>query len=378
MSRNARRLASLMLLAIFLIPLLALPVRADEPDSFVKSLAKLPEISATTSPANGDQNPYGVAVIPAGFPGDGAVHSGDMIVSNFNDGGNVQGTGTTVVALTPGGPARSFFTAPASLGPVGLTTALVALRSGLVIVGNAPATGAPANSVQNGSLIFLDQQAHVLLNLKESKLLQGPWDMAADDSDSDSPILYVSDVLSGTVTRINSHLDRDGSHPRVHIGSMTQVGSGFMHRTDPNALVVGPTGLLLTPDRESLYVADTGNNRIQVLHDVRDSNADRGAGQTVFSGSPLKGPLALAVTPFGTIVASNGDAAGQASTPINLVVEIDPRQGTAVATRQLDTTGVAGAIFGLTIAQVRGRQALVYVNDNSTTVNVLLAGPDTR
>ena len=383
MLRIPRNFPWLAIVGLGLVSSLALPVRADEPDSFVKALAATPAISATTSPANGDQNPYGVAVVPSGFPDDGVVHSGDILVSNFNNGANQQGTGTTIVAISPGGATRLFFSAPASLAPVGLTTALVALPSGLILVGNTPTKDGTFGSLQNGSLIFLDQHAHVLLNLTNSQLLQGPWDMTADGSDGDTPILYVSDVRSGTVTRINLHLDRDDGRLRAHVTSMTQIGSGFLHRSDPNALVVGPTGLLLTPDHDSLYVADTGNNRIQILHGVREASSDLGDGRTVFAGPPLKGPLALAATPFGTIVASNGDAAGQASTPPNMVVEIDPRSGKAVASRQLDMTMsggaiVPGAIFGITTAEVRGQEALVYVNDNTTTVNVLFEHPDRR
>ena len=51
-------------------------------------------------PANGDVNPYGVAVVPRST---GDLRQGNVLVSNFNDTANVQGTGTTIVQVSPGG-----------------------------------------------------------------------------------------------------------------------------------------------------------------------------------------------------------------------------------------------------------------------------------
>ena len=53
---------------------------------------------ASTVPANGDVNPYGVAVIPQST---GRLHQNNILVSNFNNKANVQGTGTTIVQMTP-------------------------------------------------------------------------------------------------------------------------------------------------------------------------------------------------------------------------------------------------------------------------------------
>ena len=104
-----------------------------------------------------------------------------------------------------------------------------------------------------------------------------------------------------------------------------------------------------------------------------DRNVHDGTGRSVVSGGPLEGPLALAWSPKGTIVASNGDAAGSPQTPqnINRVVEINPHGGKFIATRQLDNSGTAGAIFGITIGRVQRDSSLIYVNDNSNTLNVL-------
>ena len=82
-------------------------------------------------------NPYGVAFVPRGFPGGGPLHAGDVIVANFNDLTNAQGTGTTITRVNAGTDPSLFFTSALP----GLSTALGVLRSGYVLVGNLPSTG---------------------------------------------------------------------------------------------------------------------------------------------------------------------------------------------------------------------------------------------
>ena len=60
-------------------------------------------VVSSTVPANGDLNPYGVAFVPQGFPPGGSIAPGDVLISNFNNSNNVQGTGTTIVKLTSDG-----------------------------------------------------------------------------------------------------------------------------------------------------------------------------------------------------------------------------------------------------------------------------------
>ena len=110
---------------------------ADSDDAFIARI-----VNTSTIPANGDVNPYGVAFVPDHFPEGGALAAGDVLVSNFNNGNNLQGTGTTIVQfaargpLAPPGTAVAFFTSSLP----GLSTALGVLRGGFVIVGNVPTT----------------------------------------------------------------------------------------------------------------------------------------------------------------------------------------------------------------------------------------------
>jgi hypothetical protein len=78
--------------------------------SFIDPLNKLSAV-ASTVPGNGDINPYGVA---RRSTDDRQSHAGDILVSNFNKSSNVQGTGSTIVQITPAGGVSLF--AQISLG----------------------------------------------------------------------------------------------------------------------------------------------------------------------------------------------------------------------------------------------------------------------
>ena len=218
-----------------------------------------PNVNASTVPANGDQNPYGVAFVPQGIAPGGKLHAGDILVSNFNNstaGGNLQGTGTTIVEIAPDGSQSLFFQGPKGLG---LTTALGVLRNGFVLVGNVPTSDGSFSTIQKGSLLILDKQGEVVANLQDPVKLDGPWDLTVADY-GNLAFVYVSNVLNGTVTRLVLSVPTFGNDIRVL--SSTTIASGYAHRSDPNALVVGPTGLAFDPVTDVLYVASTDDNAI--------------------------------------------------------------------------------------------------------------------
>ena len=330
--------------------------------SFLNALGDTPVLSVGVVPLTGsqagDQNPYGVTVVPVNS---GMLNQGDILVSDFNDSSNFQGTGSSIVRVDPVTGTQSLFFDAGS--PIGLTTALVALRSGFVVVGSAPRTNAATPTVLNGSLIFLDDSGNVVLTFTDSALLGGPWDMTVNDSDPNSPQLFVSNVLLGTVVRINAQVNNGA----ISIQSITQIGSGFAFRTDQAALVIGPTGLALDPNTDRLFVADTGSNRIAQLNRASTATSDQGNGSTVFAGAPLEGPLGLVLAGH-NLIAVNGDSITSA-TP-NLAVEIT-RQGKLLATKTLDTSGTSGALFGITLTEFQDKPSLVFVDDNDNTVKIL-------
>ncbi|MGA2644304.1 MAG: SMP-30/gluconolactonase/LRE family protein [Candidatus Sulfotelmatobacter sp.] len=327
-------------------------------------------VVASTVPANGDLNPYGVARVP---DSKGSLIKGNILVSNFNDSANLQGTGTTIVQISPDGSSTLFAQIDATNlpgpcpGGVGLTTALAVLRPGWVIVGSLPTTDGTSATAQAGCLLVLDSNGNVAETFYGS-LINGPWDMAALDSGSRAD-LFVTNVLNGTVagggkvvhggTVVRLTLDGlFGAMPSLQ--SITVIGSGFPERTDPAALVIGPTGLALSGNAETLYVADSLNNRIAAISDPVTRVTSARTATTVTRGVFLNDPLGLTVAPDGNILSANGNN--------GFLVTITPG-GDQVSEDLLDNSGMppgAGALFGLIVEG----PGLYYVDDATNTLNL--------
>ncbi len=332
---------------------------------------------ASTVPGNGDVNPYGTVVIPRTV---GGLHKGDVLVSNFNNAQNLQGTGTTLVEISPGGAVRQFAQIdPAHLpgpcpGGVGLTTALTVLPGGWVVVGSLPTTNGTSATARAGCLLVLDSHGTVRETFAGNGI-NGPWDMT---SVSRGPVseLFVTNVLNGTVAaggttvnegtvlRLTLHRDEDRDDQPPRLVATTEIGSGFGEHSDPAALVVGPTGVGLSPDG-TLYVADTVGNRITAIPDAVLRHSSAGTGDAVTCGGSLNAPLGLAVAPGGDILTVNA-ADGN-------LVETTPG-GEQVEVRQLDSSGTppnvgAGALFGLAVEP--GARAVYFVDDAANTLAVL-------
>ena len=199
--------------------------------------------------------------------------------------------------------------------------------------------------------------------------INGPWDMTALDMGSHAA-LFVTNVLNGTVAA-NGKVVNKGTVIRINVAvstssmpavqSITTVGSGFSERTDPAALVIGPTGVRLN-SAGMLYVADSLNNRIVGIPNAATRSTSAGVGVTVASGGALNDPLGLTVrSTNGNILTVNGNN--------GLIIEFNP-SGAEVGQGLLDTNGTppgAGALFGLAIAT----QGVYYVDDATNTLNLL-------
>src|SRR5580704_1938078 len=98
-----------------------------------RPLFPLPVSTVSTIPSNGDVNPYGVFFTPRNIASDGILQPGDILVSNFNNNQNLQGTGTTIIRVPEHGPVSTFYQGKPGLG---LTAALGVVQRGVVFVGN--------------------------------------------------------------------------------------------------------------------------------------------------------------------------------------------------------------------------------------------------
>ena len=334
-------------------------------ESIVGQLVK-PSLTVSTvptkGPARGDQNPYGVAFVPSDFPQGGPLQPGDVLVSNFNNSKNVQGTGTSIVRITPDGQQSVFFT---SKEP-GLSTALGVLEDGFVIVGNVPITDGTFSTIRQGSLQVIDRFGDQVLKLTDPKLLDGPWDLTINDQGTTAQV-FVSNVISGTVTRID--LSVFPSQDSVKVLDMTQIASGYTVTPNASAVVLGPTGLAFDPRTDTLYVASTGDNAIYAIGNAAFTSSDGGQGKLIFSdANHLNGPLGLVLAPNGDLVTTNGDAFNPASNvPPSELVEFTP-EGRFVAEFSIDA--VAGSAFGIALGRSGDHLILAAVDDNFSQLDL--------
>ncbi len=339
-------------------------------------LAKFTNISkvASTVPANGDINPYGIVTVPTSV---GKLQAGQMLISNFNAKEsakeNGQGTGTTIVQVSETGKLSPFATIDAKTlpgpcpGGVGLTTALNTLPGGYVVVGSLPTTNGKTATAKYGCMIVLDSSGKPVSTISGPNI-QGPWDSTAV-SEGSKTTLFVSNALNGGAAKgihtiDNSNVVRivlesgEGQPPKVT--SETVIANGIPWVDSAEALVLGPTGLALASNG-TLYVASTDGNKIFAISEAMTRTAPAANGGTVLTeGDHLKEPLGLVLAPNGNIITSNGGDGN--------MVETTPA-GQQVIVQTADKKTGAGSLFGFVIAP-EGK-GLYYVDDGENTLNLL-------
>ncbi len=338
---------------------------------FIGELSTVSKVASTVpslgkgNPGNGDVNPYGVAVVPTST---GKLVAGDVLVSNFNDAANHQGTGVTIMQISPAGKASVFSDVGAQVkGPVGLTTALSVFRNGDVVVGSLPTANGESKTATAGALYVVNSAGKVIETIKGGDI-NGPWDMTAYDGGT-SGDLFVTNVLNGTVaangkdvakgTVVRVALDFSAAPPRVKQELI--IAGGFDEATNAAALVLGPTGVGLAGNG-ALYVADTIADRVAAIPNARLRTTSDGTGSTVSTGEFLKAPLGLAIAPNGNILTVNGND-GE-------ITETTP-SGQQVNWIFLDSSGSpqgAGTLFGLAVQP--GKKGIYFVDDGENQLNL--------
>jgi hypothetical protein len=312
--------------------------------------------SVSTVPANGDVNPYGVVFVPS-VPLDGNIRPNDILVSNFNNSQNLQGTGTTIVRVTPIGQVSQFFQGQAP----GLTAALGVLSDGIVIAGNLPTTDGTAATIQAGGLLVIDRFGNQLGYIQNPSI-NGPWGMAISDQNNGFAQIFVSNVLAGTIVRLDVSYSADGES--LSVLAITTVGDGFNHRTDPAALVLGPSGLFYEPFHDVLYVASSVDNAVYRLARVGAATSSAGSGdQFIQDMVHLHGPLDITTAPNGHLLIANSDGSNA-----------DPNQPSELTEYTFDGQFVAqysvdpnnGGAFGLSAFTVSYNTVRVAAVDDNT------------
>jgi hypothetical protein len=344
------------------------------PIGFLETLHKHTTL-INTVPSNGDQNPYALVVAPVSA---GTVKQGDVLVGNFNNAANLQGTGSTIINYHPDTKEMTVFaTVPRDLkdcpGGIGLSTAMTMLKSGWVIVGSTPSNDGTTNTKGAGCLIVLDSQGKVASTIV-SPNINDPWGNMAVVDNGDHATLFLSNAGFGvgradgdppvfkqaTILRLDLDI-RQGKPPVVK--QETVVGSGFGAQADKGVFLVGPTGLALSADQKMLYASDAIGNRVTEIDDPMTRDTSAGVGRQLTADGFLHRPLAMVTAPNGHLLVTNA-LNGQ-------VVEIDPATGKQLYARWIDTDKAQsppgnGDLFG--IAMTPEGDGFYYVQDDVNTL----------
>ena len=357
-------------------------VAAAEPRGMLETIRHHKTLALTT-PDNGDVNPYAIVVAPVSV---GAIEKDDVLVDNFNNILNLQGTGTTIVSYRPSTKETKLFAqVPQNLkecpGGVGLTTAMTMLKSGWVIVGSTPSKDGTTATKGDGCMLVFDANGHHVATWA-GPTINGPWGNMVTIDHGDKATLFISmagfdvpgpnvldaehkyplTVHSATVLRLEVSIP-EGKQPVLD--SHTVIGIGFSQRADRDNFLFGPTGLALGAD-DTLYVTDGLDNEITAIDNASTRTDSAKTGRLITKDGLLGWPLAMVMTPAGHLIVANGKN-GQA-------VEVDPIAGKQIYGHWLDSNQAQsppgnGDLFG--IALTPDGKGLYYVEDD---VNTLVLG----
>jgi len=328
----------------------------------------------STTPANGDINPYAIWPVTRTV---GSVRAGDVLVDNFNNASNDQGTGTTIVDLHPDGHLSVFASLPATVsgcpGGVGLTTAMVQLKTGWVIAGSLPSANGQVGTAGAGCLLMISPEGR-LAGTISGPYVDGPWDAAVSDNGT-TATLFVANTLVG-MAPASKDTTRSGQGDVVRLSlaesatappkltAETVVASGFPERPDAAAFVKGPTGLALGRSG-TLYVADNISNRIAAIPDALTRATSAGAGTTLTKGGQLANPLGLALAPGGDLLAANATN--------GKIVEVTPggkQAGEYYADHDIGQEPPGnGDLFDVAVNQAGN--GVLFVNDGTNVLELL-------
>ena len=154
----------------------------------------------------------------------------------------------------------------------------------------------------------------------------------------------------------------------VTVANQTVIASGYAHRGDPAAFVVGPTGLVYDPNQDVLFVASTEDNAVFAVQNAATRTSSGGTGTVVYTDAiHLHGPLAMAQAPNGDLLVSNSDVINSDPNQPSEIVEFT-KQGQFV--KQLNVDPAQGGSFGLAVNVNGGTAFFAAVDDNTATLTI--------
>jgi hypothetical protein len=344
-----------------------LPATTPASAQVTQSIFPLLPPTVSTIPSNGDVNPYGVAFGPSNMPKTGVLQPGDILVSNFNNSQNLQGTGTTIIRVDKTGNASTFFTSPNN--QAGLSAALGVLSDGVVLVGNLPTLDGTSATAQPGRLSLLSSAGQFLGTFGNANTINGPWGMAIHDTGngvSGTAQVFVSNVLSGVVSRITINYNASSLSATDLV-----LAEGFNHRADPAALELGPAGMAYNAASDTLYVASSSDDAIYEIPTATTASSPVAATLLVQDFNHLHGPLDISILPDGNLIVANSDGSNADPNQPSELVEYTPT-GDFLAQQSVDPNN--GGAFGVAIQNFAwGTFRMAAVDDNTNILHIWTA-----
>lgn len=356
------------------------PTTAPAATSVLSQLTNTTTIGSTVDAANGDSNPYGLAIAPLTA---GKMTAGDLVVCNFNSNSSTDasGQGTTIEDLSP----------VAGSKPVRI--AQDPSLKGCDALAINPGKGAiwAAAYTANDNPIFSPSGSLVTTLATAYKWAQ-PWGQIYAAPMTSSTMSGSSGYGSGTTTTTAStsafyiSQAQNGSIVQANITSTgivyNTIATGFPVNTASQYGILAPAGLTYNASTDTLYVVSSDTNSIVAFSSVSTipaggvvvatgmnnaltfSGPSANQAHVVYSGTPLNYPVSAALLYNGDLVVGNtGD---------NNMVEINPSTGMMVGTKSVDS-GAAGAIFGIATSGSTLASQKVYFNDDNTNSVVELS-----
>ncbi len=360
--QNGARVGQIMLTGLSAALLLLCVSQAVLADSS-SNAPFLPAQGSTSPSSNGDLVPYGLVVVPDGFPGH-TLKPGQLLVSNFNSGvanGNLAGQGSTIVIIDPN-TAQQLGVFFQGTPPIGFTNALSIAQEGFVFAGSVFTTNSNASNPMPGPLYVFNKNGNQIDTITTGT--NGPWGLAVNDH-GDTAQLFISNVFDGTVTRLNASFEKGVFSV---VGAPTTIASGYAKNTDPAALVVGPAGLAYDRASDRLYVASEDDNEIFVIENASTTTGG-GKGTLVFSDPHLEGPLGLIIAPNGDLITANADpTAFQNPAQPSEIIEFT-KSGTFV--REFSIDSQLGGAFAILNVSSHNVNQFAWVDDVPSTISIL-------
>jgi hypothetical protein len=336
-------------------------------------------IGSTVDPVTGQGNPYGLAIAPATA---GLITAGDLVVCNFNNNANpaVEGQGTSIVGLHATAGAKPYHIA-ADAKLLGCN-ALAVLPDDSI-----SAAGFTANM---NPLVSASGAVNTPF---AADTFASPWGEAFAAANGANPAaIYVSN-FDGSIDRIALNGDAQTA--------FTRIAHGFCGSGSPGA-IFAPASPTYDPSIDTLYIVDTSSNSVVAFANVSAIGADgvvvnggcnsvanpptpaltfsgpaAASARVIAHGAPLFTPITAALLADGDLIVTNGDVNIGAGQMPNLAVEVSPvlPGGFVGQPLQLDTSGTAGALFGVAATVDAQGHQILYFNDDNTNAVMMLATP---